>query len=125
MNEMERIVRTFVDAYSSFDVAAMLADLHPEVEFRNFSGGTLDVELRGIEAFTAQAEFAAAIFAERRQEIVGLEVFEDRVETVIDYAGTLAADLPNGMKAGQSIRLSGRSVYRFDRDLIVSIEDFS
>lgn len=125
MNEKERIVRAFVDAYNRFDVAAMLADLHPEVVFRNYSGGGLDMEIRGIAGFTAQAEFAAEMFSERHQEIVGIEVLGESAETAIEYVGTLAADLPNGLKAGQSIRLNGRSVYRFDVDLIVSIEDFS
>lgn len=43
----------------------------------------------------------------------------------IDYEGVLAADLPNGMKAGEILRLNGKSEFTFRDEKIYRITDIS
>jgi hypothetical protein len=43
----------------------------------------------------------------------------------IDYVGTPAVDMPNGMKAGKELRVSGKSEYEFLGDKILKLTDYS
>ena len=43
----------------------------------------------------------------------------------VAYEGVLASDLPNGMKAGETLRLSGRSEFTFRDGKIYRITDAS
>ena len=43
----------------------------------------------------------------------------------IDYRATVAMELPNGLKPGDTLRLQGKSIFRFDDGKIISIEDIS
>jgi len=43
----------------------------------------------------------------------------------VDYTGVLAADLPNGMKTGDVLRLTGRSDFVFNEGKISRITDYS
>jgi hypothetical protein len=47
----------------------MLAQLHPEIEFKNSSNGQVTLALHGLEAFKAQAQQATQFFKQRRQTI--------------------------------------------------------
>ena len=48
---------------------------------------------------------------------------DDPVAIVISYAGVLASDLPSGMKAGETLRLTGRSEFGFRNGKISRITD--
>lgn len=36
---------------------------------------------------------------------------DDKVEVGVDYIGTLATDLPDGLKAGEKLKLKGKSIF--------------
>jgi hypothetical protein len=42
-----------------------------------------------------------------------------------DYEGVLKAGIPNGPKAGETLKLKGKSVFRFRDGSIDSLADFS
>ncbi len=119
----------YLAAYNAFDIDAMLRELHPEVTFINQSGAEITHQTFGIAAFRAQAEQAAALFSERTQRIVrylDTQVADAPEITVeIHYSAVLAQDLPNGMKAGEAITLSGWSDLRFQDGKIIGITDRS
>ena len=50
---------------------------------------------------------------------------EDGVSVELDYVGVLATDLPNGKKAGETLRLTGRSHFVFRDGKIVRLTDYS
>jgi hypothetical protein len=127
MGEIEKkiLVEDYIRAYNSFDIEAMLVDLHDEIVFKNISNGEITLELKGIEAFKNQAEQVVNFFAEREQKIEKFVFGEDFCEIEIDYHATLAADLPNGLKAGDTIALKGKSIFRFTNDKISEIQDIS
>ena len=118
-------VTVYIEAYNRFDVDGMLAPLHDEVVFRNIANGEVNLTTAGKEGFRGQAEQATRYFSEREQRVTHWQLVDNRVEVAIDYRATVAVDLPNGLKPGDTLRLQGKSVFRFDDGKIISIEDVS
>lgn len=123
--KMKEIIEKYVRAYNSFDIEGMIALLHEEIEFRNISSGSIDVETKGIGKFREIAEQSKSLFTYRCQTIVGYSFEDDKTQVEIDYEGILAADLPNGMKAGEKIHTKGKSVFEFRDEMVAVIEDHS
>ena len=123
--ERKNIVGRYVRAYNRFDVEAMVAEFDEEVIFKNIAGGEVTLELQGLDAFRKQAEQAAGLFSEREQKIENINCRGDVCEAAIEYEGKLACDLPNGLKAGDLIRLKGKSVFVFRGRKIYRLEDIS
>ena len=121
----KKIVESYVRAYNNFDIENMLKDMDEGVIFRNISGGAINLTTNGIEELREQAETAKELFSEREQKITSLKFGENTVEAEIAYSGTLAADLPNGLKQGDQIELNGKSIFRFAGDKIIELEDIS
>ena len=119
----KQIVKNYIEAYNSFDVKGMLRDLHKDVTFENIANGAINLQLKGIEAFEKQAEQAKALFSSRKQRIQAIHFDADKVEVAISYKGTLAVDLPNGMKAGDVIEMVGQSIFTFQDNLVIGIKD--
>lgn len=118
-------IGSYLDAYNSFNVAGMLAGLHPDVQFEHSTNGEVTVRLDGKAAFEAQATRAAAWFTERTQRVTAFRWQDEQAEADIDYVAITATDLPNGMQAGTVLSFSGRSRFSFREGLIVLIQDFS
>jgi ketosteroid isomerase-like protein len=119
------LIDRYLDAYNRFDVPAMLACFHPDVEFRNVAGGQVTATARGIDELRALAERAATLFRSRRQTVREYGADGERAWIAVDYEGELAADLGPGMRAGDTLRLTGRSTFAFRDDLIVELVDES
>jgi len=119
------MIDRYIEAYNAFDVAGMVQLLHQDIIFRNYANGEMNTETKGVEAFRALADQSAQIFSSRRQTIVGYYDAVNQVEVKIDYEGTIAADLPNGLKAGDQLQMVGKSVFRFTDGMISLIEDYS
>ncbi|WP_341271611.1 nuclear transport factor 2 family protein [Paenibacillus solani] len=96
-----------------------------EVEFRNISKGIVDTETKGIDQFRELAEQSLKMFTQRRQTIKQIITHDDKAEIEVDYEGTLATNLPNGMKAGDTIKLKGKSIFRMKNNKLIMIEDYS
>lgn len=126
---MRDIINRYVAAYNALDVDGMLRELHEEVVFINQSGGVTTHEISGIADFRTQAEAALTMFSERRQQIFSYREPVDggsaEISIEIAYTATLAKDLPNGMKAGDALRLRGWSDFRFQDGKIIEITDRS
>ncbi|WP_433940785.1 nuclear transport factor 2 family protein [Paenibacillus lautus] len=123
--KMRDMAEKYVIAYNSSDIEGMIALLHEEIEFRNFSNGSVDVETKGIEEFREIAEQSKSLFSHRSQTIVGYSFEDDKLQIELDYEGILAKDLPNGIKAREKIQMKGKSVFAFKNDKIAVIEDYS
>ncbi len=124
-DQQQEIIRNYINAYNNFDVPGMLAHLHEAIEFKNRSNGEVNMTLNGVEAFRLQAEQATHLFSQRHQEIISMVHDADQVEAEIGYRGTLAVDLPNGMKKGEELSMKGKSIFRFLEGKIVSLTDIS
>ena len=122
----KRIIENYVAAYNDFDVENRLRDIDERMVFRNIGDGTVNMQTNGIAEFRKQAESAKELFSRREQKIKNLKFGEAEAEAEISYRGTLAADLPEGLKAGSEIALDGKSVFHFTADdKIIGIDDIS
>lgn len=118
-------IENYIASYNRFDVDGMCRHLHQEIVFENISAGNVEMSIKGIGNFKKQAGAATSYFSERHQRIEKLNFSGDTITAEIDYAGTLAADFPNGMKKGDVLRLKGVSEFIFENGEIVSIRDIS
>jgi hypothetical protein len=121
----KELIDRYLAAYNAFDIEAMLAQLDPGIRFENFSGGQLTAETTGIEAFRQLAEQSKGLFSEREQRVTRLAREGGLVVADIAWRGRLAADIPDGPKAGTQLEMNGRSEFAFGAGCIVRIVDRS
>ena len=124
-SQAKKLVTDYIEAYNRFDVDGMLSHLHEEVVFRNISNGEVNLTLTGTEAFRQQAQQALQYFSQREQCVTDWQVADNRVEVLLDYSAVAAMDFPDGLKAGDTLQLQGKSVFQFADERIVSIDDIS
>lgn len=119
------MVTAYVKAYNRFDVDAMVADLHDEIEFRNSANGEVNLTTTGRENFRQQAAQAKQYFSQREQRITNWLTADNRVEISIDYTGVAAIEFSNGLKPGDTLHLQGKTIFQFRDGKISAIEDIS
>lgn len=124
-DEKKNLIGRFLRAYNRFDVDGMVALLHPECSFQNVSAGKINASATGISRFRELAEKSKSIFSSRKQTVISYQSEAEAVTVGIDYEGVLRADLPNGLKAGEKIRLQGKSLFKFRDGLIYQLTDYS
>lgn len=127
MNDQDKlkVIENYIHAYNHFDLDGMLRDIHKDIRFENISGGKIDLTTRGIDDFKVQAEYAMTYFKERRQKILKINFYEDRIELDIDFFCVLAVDLSEKLKSGDTLKLKGKSIFTFKENKIIGIHDFS
>jgi hypothetical protein len=125
MEQQRQLINNYIKAYNNFDIEGMLAGLAADVKFENISNGEINLSLNGIEAFKQQAQQAAGIFSSRTQTATSFNYTEDVTEVDIAYHAILAIDLPNGMKKGDALNITGKSVFEFSGNKITGITDIS
>lgn len=118
-------IRDYIDAYNAKDVDRMIDCLADHVTFENRSGGAVDTVAKTRAEFRQLAESAVQLFASRKQEVKNHITVAGTTLVEIEYHAVLAADLPNGMKAGQIVQLSGRSLFDLGNDGITRLIDES
>ncbi len=125
MSPLPPPINRYIAAYNRRDVADMLAALDQDVVFQNISSGALSAETTGKSAFENLATAGAADFSHRHQEVRHAITVADTTLAEIAFTATVAADLPNGWRAGQELAFEGKSLFELRNDLIVRIIDES
>jgi len=124
-SEMRSLVDLYINAYNRMDVDAMLEGVHPLVEFKNISAGVVNASTIGVDELKTLAQQALLLFSERRQDIKSFEVKGSRAVASIAFRAVVANDMPNGLKKGQVLNLSGHSEFEFQDGKISKITDIS
>lgn len=124
-DDIAALVGRYLDAYNRQDVEGMLPLLHPEVMFRNIVAGEVTASACGIEAFAALARQSLPLFSVRRQTLASLEVLGSSALAEIRFEAVAAQDLPSGLRAGEVLRLEGRSEFEFRDGQIAGLTDIS
>lgn len=119
------LIERYLAAYNAFDVPGMLALLHPDVTFENVVSGEVTATATGLAEFRALAERAAALFTSRRQTIRQCVAEAQGARVEIEYEGVLGADIGPTLRAGDTLRLSGRSTFQVQDGQIIRIVDES
>lgn len=123
--EKRALIERYLQAYNAFDVDGMIALLHPDIEFRNIAGGEVTAETSGITSLRTLAEQSKGLFSFRKQTLNRFALHNNQALIEVNFEGVLAADLPNGMKKGETLRLTGRSEFTFHDNKISRITDIS
>ena len=127
MNEDEKrsLIERYLAAYNAFDIEGMMEMIHPDIEFKNLSGGEVNATASGADEFRQLAEQSKGLFTWREQTVTKFWTNDAYASIEVAYEGVLASDLPNGMKAGETLRLTGRSEFTFRDGKIYRIMDVS
>ena len=118
-------VLTYIDAYNRKDIDGMVDCLADTIEFENLTDGHVTLRLTGKSEFRQQAEQAAQLVTTRRQTLYDRAVADDVVSASISYEATLAVSLPDGKQAGETLSLTGHSVFVMKDRLIIRLTDIS
>lgn len=113
LNERATTIYQYVKAYNELDVPGMLAHMADTVVFDNYQNNQSTLHLEGIDKFKKQATDALAYFTERHQKILSITHKPNTTEVTVAYEAIAAMDFPNGIKKGDRVQLSGRSVFEF------------
>lgn len=126
LNERTEKIFRYLNAYNKMDVEKMIADFDDEINFQNIMNGEKTMELRNVEEFKQQAIEALSYFSEREQSIESITHSHSSTEITINYRAIAAMDFPNGLKKGDEVNLSGKSVFEFsDEGKISRLTDIS
>jgi ketosteroid isomerase-like protein len=123
--EKRAIIDRYISVYNDFDIEGMIALVHPDVVFTNVYRGEVNATAKGVDELREMGNHSKTLFSSRYQEVTGFESFGERANVSISFKGTLAVDLPNGMKAGEVLRLKGRSEFEFRDGKLFRITDYS
>lgn len=121
--QMKRVIDSYIKAYNEFNVDEMVKNIHQDIEFKNIAGGEVNVHIKGLDILKKQAEQSAGLFKKRKMTITQQTIKGDAVENKIDFTAILAMDIPDGPKAGEIIKIKGKSIFKFKNGKIILIED--
>ena len=122
---MKEIIQEYIKAYNEFNVERMLRNIHKDVGFKNIANGEVNVQLKGIISLRSQAEQAVNLFEKREMKITDQIIKGNIVEIKIKFEGVFAVDIPDGPKAGELVKINGKSIFQFEEGKIILIEDIS
>jgi len=122
---MKEIVDKYIRAYNDFDVEEMIKHIHDNVEFKNIAQGQVNLSIQGKENLKTQAEKAVNLFKKREMKIIQQKIEGNQLENKIEFTGVLAMDIPDGPTAGETIKIEGKSIFKFEDDKIILIEDIN
>ena len=125
LDSKKLLIDRYLAAYNNFDIEGMLETLSEDVRFENVQSGEINASANGKGEFKALAIQAKSLFSEREQTIKNVKNGSRNTIVNISYFGIFAADMPNGMKAGDKINLEGISEFTFSNNRISSIRDIS
>lgn len=125
MTTREKIIQNYIDGYNQFNIDKMVTDFDDNVVFENIQNGEINLSLSGLVAFREQADQAVNYFSTRKQTIKSFKHSDIETEIEIEYYAVLAMDFPNGLKSGQELNLTGKSIFKFLDNKIIKITDIS
>ena len=124
-NGKRSLIESYITAYNAFDIDGMMAVIHPDIEFKNISGGEVNATASDAVEFRQLAEKSKELFRSRKQTIINSCSTPDQTIIEVAFEGVLKSDFQNGMRAGETLRLNGRSEFRFRDGKICRIIDVS
>jgi len=124
-NEMRSLINNYIKAYNAFYIDAMSLNMHDEISFRNVSEGNVNLSTEGISEFRQAAEQACHLFKSRCQTVTGYQFSGDTATIEIEFVGELSVDVPDGPKAGEVLKLKGKSEFIFKNGSIIRLTDIS
>ncbi len=121
----EDIINRYIKSYNDRDIDGMLDCVTEDVIFENISNTGQSMRLEGRELMGQVATLSGNAFSHRRQKLVNLVLGTGKAAAEIEFEGKAAVDLPNGVKAGEAVKIRGASFFEFRGRLLSRIADYS
>lgn len=121
----EDIINRYIKSYNERDIDGMLDCVTEDVLFENISNAGQSMRLEGRERMGEIARLSGNAFSYRRQRLVNLVIGSGKASAEIEFEGKAAVDLPNGVKAGETVKIRGASFFEFRGRLLCRIADYS
>ncbi len=122
---LEDVISQYVACYNARDIDGMLDCVVDDVIFENVSNTGQSVRLEGKEAMAQVAELSGNAFSYRRQRVINIVAGAGKAAAEIEFEGKAAVDLPNGVRAGETVKMRGASFFEFRGKLLSRIADYS
>lgn len=121
----EDIINRYIASYNERDIDGMLDCVTEDVIFENISNTGQTMRLEGRENMGEVARLSGNAFSHRRQKLSNLVIGEGTAAAEVEFEGKAAVDLPNGVKAGETIKIHGATFFEFRGRLLSRIADYS
>lgn len=122
---LEDVIARYVASYNARDIDGMLDCVTEDVIFENISNTGQSMRLEGKSSMREVAELSGNAFSYRRQRVVNLVENAGKAAAEIEFEGKAAVDLPNGVRAGETVHVRGASFFEFRGKLLSRIADYS
>jgi ketosteroid isomerase-like protein len=122
---LDEIIRRYIASYNDRDIDAMLACVTDDVVFENISNAGQSMRLDGKAMMRQVAEVSGNAFSYRRQRLINIVTGTGKAAAEIEFEGRAAVDLPNGVRAGETVKVRGASFFEFRGALLCRIADYS
>ncbi|MBI1399884.1 nuclear transport factor 2 family protein [Hyphomonas sp.] len=122
---LDEIIRRYIASYNDRDIDAMLACVTDDVVFENISNAGQSMRLDGKAMMRQVAEVSGNAFSYRRQRLINIVTGTGKAAAEIEFEGRAAVDLPNGVRAGETVKVRGASFFEFRGPLLCRIADYS
>ena len=121
----EDIINRYIQSYNDRDIEGMLDCVTEDVIFENISNASQSMRLEGRDQMGEVARLSGNAFSYRRQRLISIVIGEGKAASEIEFEGKAAVDLPNGVKAGETVKIRGASFFEFRGRLLSRIADYS
>ncbi|MDJ0921016.1 MAG: nuclear transport factor 2 family protein [Henriciella sp.] len=121
----EDTINRYISSYNDRDIEGMLDCVTEDVIFENISNAGQSMKLVGRAQMGEVAELSGNAFSYRRQRLINLVIGTGKAAAEIEFEGKAAVDLPNGVRAGETIKIRGASFFEFRGRLLSRIADYS
>ena len=121
----EDIINRYIQSYNDRDIEGMLDCVTEDVVFENISNASQSMRLEGRDQMGEVARLSGNAFSYRRQRLINLIIGEGKASAEIEFEGKAAVDLPNGVRAGETVKIRGASFFEFRGRLLSRIADYS
>ncbi len=122
---LDDVIARYIACYNARDIDGMLAFVTNDVVFENVSNSGQSMRLDGKEMMRQVAELSGNAFSYRRQRVLNLISGDNKAAAEVEFEGKAAVDLPNGVRAGETVKVRGASFFEFRGNLLCRVADYS
>lgn len=124
-NDSRRVVEDFINCYNRKDIDSMLNLLADDIQYEYISNSNgITTQASSKEQFREISRMAAENYEDRQLTAIHWVMSENSVAVETELWCRLAKDLPNGLKAGEGLRLKGATFFIIENGLIKRLVDY-
>jgi ketosteroid isomerase-like protein len=122
---LDEVIARYIASYNARDIDGMIDCVTEDVVFENISNSGQSMRLDGKDMMRQVADLSGNAFSYRRQRLVNVVTGAGKAAAEIEFEGKAAVDLPNGIRAGETVKIRGASFFEFRGNLLCRIADYS